>query len=72
MIEYIVINQYYTVPVIRNFDCRYCGKHIDIFSREDKRVVFCSCYCEKTYWRKKSKENHKTKKTQLFCRSKRS
>ncbi len=56
MMEYIIINQYYTVPVKRHFNCRCCNKHIDIFDKSDKRVVFCSHQCEKKYWREKSKK----------------
>lgn len=56
MVEYIIINQYYTVPVKRHFNCRCCNKHVDIFDKSDKRVVFCSHQCEKNYWRKESKK----------------
>ena len=41
------INQYYDVPIEREFDCRQCGTHIVVTNSKDKRVVFCSSVCEK-------------------------
>lgn len=56
------INQYYDVPIEREFDCRQCGTHIVVTNSKDKRVVFCSSVCEKKYWRWKSKQDALHKK----------
>lgn len=56
------INQYYDVPVEREFDCRQCGTHVKVMDPKDKRVVFCSKVCEKKYWRLKSKADALHKK----------
>lgn len=42
------INQYYDVPVEREFYCRQCETHIKVIDPKDKRVVFCSKVCEKS------------------------
>lgn len=41
------VNQYYNVPIEREFDCRQCGTHVVVTTSKDKRVVFCSSVCEK-------------------------
>lgn len=56
------INQYYDVPVEREFYCRQCETHIKVIDPKDKRVVFCSKVCEKKYWRLKSKADALNKK----------
>ena len=39
----------------REFDCKYCGKHVVVTNPKDRRRVYCSSHCEKQYWRKASK-----------------
>lgn len=36
---------------IDSFECRTCGRLVEIFDRFDKRTVYCSRACEKKYWR---------------------
>lgn len=36
---------------IREFDCRTCGKHVNVVEASDKRTVFCCASCEKKYWK---------------------
>ena len=36
----------------RFFVCRNCGKPVVVTDSKDKRFVFCSKECEKTYWKR--------------------
>lgn len=36
---------------IDSFECRTCGKTVEIYDRFDKRTVYCSRACEKKFWR---------------------
>ena len=42
-------------PIIREFRCRECGRHVAVVEKRDQRSVFCSQTCEKRYWRYVSK-----------------
>ena len=42
-----------------SFECRQCGKTVEIFDRTDKRTVYCSRACEKKYWRDATKRRDK-------------
>lgn len=44
---------------IDTFECRQCGRIVEIFDRFDKRTVYCSRACEKKYWRLQSKRLNK-------------
>lgn len=44
------------LKVPREFDCRYCGDHVEVTEETDKRYVYCCQKCEKEYWRKRSKD----------------
>lgn len=37
----------------REFDCRYCHRHISVGvdDLKDRRSVFCCAKCERQYWR---------------------
>lgn len=42
-------------PCPRDFVCKRCGETVIVDSREDHRTVFCSAYCEREYWRHRSR-----------------
>ena len=52
MIKSQVANKYGLV-FPREFDCRYCGRHVvvPIDDLTDKRSVYCSARCERQFWR---------------------
>lgn len=56
------VNQYYSVEIPREFDCRHCKTNVYINEVKDKRCVFCSKECEKQYWRLESKKNRYAQK----------
>lgn len=39
--------------ILREFNCRECGRRVRIVEKRDQRTVFCSQQCEKKYWREK-------------------
>lgn len=46
----------YGVDYPRQFDCRYCGRHVAVDvpkdgEKWDQRSVFCSHHCERQFWR---------------------
>lgn len=45
---------------IDTFECRQCGRTVEIFDRFDKRMVYCSRACEKKYWREQSKNKNRS------------
>ena len=47
------------IPVPRDFDCRLCGHHVHVEQRSDHRTVFCSAYCEREFWRHRSRYDRK-------------
>lgn len=44
--------------VLRQFDCRQCGKHVKVVEENDKRTVFCDVTCERKYWRHAYRRKH--------------
>ena len=42
-------------PVIREFTCLRCGKHVRVTDGRDCRTKFCSQHCEKLYWKHSKK-----------------
>ena len=38
-------------PLIREFWCAHCNKHVITEGKGDKRTRFCCQSCEKKYWR---------------------
>lgn len=42
-------------PCPRSFECRRCGAPVLVDRRDDHRTVFCSAYCEREYWRHRSR-----------------
>lgn len=38
-------------PILREFECRTCGRKVRVIDCKDKRTVYCSQQCEKKYWR---------------------
>lgn len=42
-------------PLPREFDCRRCDAHVAVTERGDRRTVFCSPYCEREFWRHRSR-----------------
>lgn len=41
--------------VLREFDCKKCGKHVVVVDVRDKRSVYCCYSCERQYWRDATK-----------------
>lgn len=37
--------------IIREFQCKQCGRTVFIWEEKDKRTVFCSRACEINYWK---------------------
>ena len=44
---------------IDSFECRTCGKTVEIYDRFDKRTVYCSRACEKKFWRDATKHKNR-------------
>lgn len=44
-----------STPCPRAFKCRRCDDAVYVDRREDRRTVFCSAYCEREYWRHRSR-----------------
>ena len=40
-----------TGPVIREFQCKQCGKTVRVRSEKDNRAAFCSGPCSRRYFR---------------------
>lgn len=40
------------VGIIREFECKKCGKRVWVTEESDLRTVFCSRQCESNYWKK--------------------
>lgn len=38
-------------PVPRTFECPRCGDVVTVTERSDRRMRFCSAYCEREFWR---------------------
>lgn len=45
---------------IRQFQCRQCGKTVEVFDAADKRTVFCTRAHEKKYWRDQTKYKNRS------------
>lgn len=41
--------------ILRQFKCRKCQKLVIVINKEDRRTVFCSPRCEKSYWKHSKK-----------------
>lgn len=39
------------IPIIREFNCKQCGRTVFVWEKSDKRTVFCSHSCEVNYWK---------------------
>lgn len=37
--------------VLHSFECRTCGKQVNVVDKTDRRTVFCTQACEKKWWR---------------------
>lgn len=48
-----------STPCPRAFLCRRCGDVVLVDTRDDHRTVFCSNYCEREYWRHRSRYDRK-------------
>ena len=46
-----------TKPIIREFECRTCGKDVKVVDYNDQRTVYCSQQCEKKYWRDRTRHS---------------
>lgn len=50
-----------TTPTPRTFECRCCGDTVNVTETSDHRTVYCSAYCEREYWRHRSRYDRKKK-----------
>ena len=44
------------ISIIREFNCRKCGKLVKVRNQKDFRTRFCGHECEKAYWKHPHKE----------------
>ena len=49
----------YSTPCPREFDCRRCGTHVLVTSRDDHRTIYCCAYCEREFWRHRDRYDRK-------------
>ena len=40
--------------IIREFECKHCGKTVRVVEARDRRTVFCCATCERNFWRHKT------------------
>ncbi len=55
-------------PVIREFTCLRCGKHVRVTDGRDCRTKFCSQHCEKLYWKHSKKVSSVVMHREFTCR----
>ncbi len=46
-------------PLPRRFECKRCGDTVYVDRPDDHRTVFCSQYCEREFWRHRSRYERK-------------
>lgn len=54
-------------PRVREFDCRYCQRHVVTESPRDKRTTFCSPECRTRWTRVQIKRWERAKIAQGLC-----
>ncbi len=54
--------------VIRTFTCRRCGDLVRVTDPMDKRLKFCSQYCEKLFWKHPEKAEALVVERTFVCR----
>lgn len=45
-------------PCPRTFECRLCGRQVDVTERGDRRTVFCCAAHERQFWRHRDRYEH--------------